>query len=777
MKQLLLLFLFLPQLVYLQPIPCEEDPPMMTPTCLEACIICDIDSFTGRHESNIPGEAPEDFCTFFVHNAQWIAFIAGSEELSVSMSVSNCQLGAGLEIAIYEAIDCENFRAISNCFGAMSSIGPGESGIVEVNEPLVVGQYYYLVMDGAMGDNCDWTLTVLEGSTQVAPLSIMPEISGPVNNCPEVVSTYTTPGVSGGTDYNWTLNGTSIGDEQSVDISWPGPGVFELCLDISNACDEAPQSCTTIVVESIPVTAYDIVLCEGECFTVNEDTELCEAGLFEFNFPTIEGCDSIVTVDLAIFESTTTQLDVAICEGDSLYVGTTPYFTTGTHVTILDNYLGCDSTVTLDLNLIVCEIEGESTAVPVVCNGEANGQINFQVENGTPPFSYVWEQLGSNETGTGNISAINTIVNIDNLVAGTYLINISDNFGNELVLIQEVTEPSILDLSLFASDYNGWNVSCDNGQDGSIEALPTGGVLPYSYLWSNGEQTSTINELTAGDYTVQLTDAGGCSLDAMISLNSAPELITSVDFINPDCDGANSGLVNVVSTSGGTTPYLYELNNSGFQENNQFGDLAEGLYTLSVEDANGCMTDTTSALEARVIPIIDAGADTVIDLAESILLSPVANVPLDSVIWSPTDGLSCTDCPFPKATPYFSTTYTLSVTSLDGCTTLDSVFIAVEDVRDVFIPNAFSPNNDGINDALFVYGGPEVEQILNFKVFNRWGSLIAENEDILPNSNQAAWDGRFNGEVLGADIFVWSAEILFVDGVIRTYSGDVLLLK
>ena len=80
----------------------------MTPTCAEACIICDIDGFTGRHESDVVGVLPDDFCTVVVHNAQWIAFQAASTDLTIRLTVSNCERGNGLELAIYKSDDCQN---------------------------------------------------------------------------------------------------------------------------------------------------------------------------------------------------------------------------------------------------------------------------------------------------------------------------------------------------------------------------------------------------------------------------------------------------------------------------------------------------------------------------------------------------------------------------------------------------------------------------------------------------------------------------------------------
>ena len=146
---LLICFVLYPFLLVAQPEPCT-DPPLMTSFCDDACIICDIDGFTGRHNATVVGQAPPGFageCTFVAHNMQWIAFIAGSTNLSVNMSVSNCEQGFGLEFGLYDGNDCQNFRRISNCFGgAAGIIGPGGSGTITNNEPLTIGQYYYIVM-------------------------------------------------------------------------------------------------------------------------------------------------------------------------------------------------------------------------------------------------------------------------------------------------------------------------------------------------------------------------------------------------------------------------------------------------------------------------------------------------------------------------------------------------------------------------------------------------------------------------------------------------------
>ena len=131
-----------------QPEPCI-DPPMMTSLCDDACIICDIDGFEGRHDGSTPGTGPPDFCTIIQHNIRWIGFIAGSVDLEINLAVSNCVQGPGLEIGIYEGINCENYQQVSQCWGAQTAVAEGTSKNFSNTVPLVIGQYYYLVMDGA----------------------------------------------------------------------------------------------------------------------------------------------------------------------------------------------------------------------------------------------------------------------------------------------------------------------------------------------------------------------------------------------------------------------------------------------------------------------------------------------------------------------------------------------------------------------------------------------------------------------------------------------------
>ncbi len=782
MKKLILTFFLisLPILLCAQPVPCD-DPPVMTSFCMDACIICDIDGFTGRHEASIVGEAPPGFageCTMVAHNMQWIAFIAGSENLRVNLAVSNCELNIGLEFGLYRGIDCDNFQRISNCFGGRTSIGPGQSGTIENIEPLVIGQYYYIVMDGGLADNCDWTFTVLDGITKSNPLETSGLMEGNFETCPDLEQLYTINAPEGATEFEWTLDGRNLGiNEPTIPVIYDRTGVFTLCVTAFNACEEAPPTCQTIRVTEIAPTFFEEKICVGDNFEV-ADTILNSTGNFEFHITTANGCDSVVFVDLEAVPSSFTDIGrVNICEGDVLPIAGEDFSTTGIHEKVLSNFLGCDSTISLDLFVVICNIQGQITPTPVACFGEALGSLDFMVTNGTPPFSYSWESLGGAINGNGMVENLNENITVNNLPIGTYLVSIDDGFGNQRILITEITQPPVLATTLQTSNFNDFNISCFAGADGSINIFPEGGTAPYTYVWADGATNQNRGQLSVGDYMVTVTDVMGCRVQAAVLLTAPSALNLMADFIDPNCDGLTTGRVVASNLTGGVAPYFYTLNDEGFSSSPEFDNLSEGTYTIDAEDANGCEVEQTGNLTAPIIPSINLGPDLTIELADEVQINPAFLASVETALWRADTGLSCYDCPMPIAAPVNATTYSVIVSSIDNCTATDSVLIRVLKVRDVFVPNVFSPNQDGLNDILFINAGPEVNNIQSFSIYSRWGEQVFLQENFVPNDIANGWDGRIANESLDSGVFIWQAVIDFIDGEQLIYTGDVALVR
>ena len=626
------------------------------------------------------------------------------------------------------------------------------------------------------GDRCDWTFDVVAGSTKVGELLTSGDIIGESEICADFSTTYSTTGVVGGTIYEWTVNGIpQTNSGQSIDLVFPNDGLYELCVTASNVCDTGPPTCETILVRTPETLELDINLCEGESFEVAGET-LTDAGDYEFHITTFNGCDSAIFVNVEVFQPVTQLIDINLCNGEEFFVGNNAYSQTGVYQNTLLTSEECDSIVTLDLFIIECEITGSTDFTPPICHGDANGILTFTIDNGTPPFNYDWSNITNPSiggTGTTNLFNNNEITGVP---AGIYEINIMDQFGNDVVLFQEVIEPSILSIEMEAVDLNGFNLSCDGGSDGTAIAAPSGGVPPYSYIWQNGDTQPTSSNLMAGDYNISVTDAVGCEEVAIINLTEPTPIDLNVQFIDSNCDGIETGVIMLDYVSGGTPSYSYALNNGSFSGNTAYNNLAPGNYEFIAMDANGCLESITGTTETPDIPIIDLGDDLIVQLGCDILI-PAVGTHIVNVQWTGGETLDCDTCLTPFAKPLDNSFYQVVVTSADDCTATDEININVDKVRNVYFPNAFSPNDDGINDIFFIGTGKAVDKINSLQVFDRWGELIYDATDLPANDPLAGWDGIFKNKKMNPGIFLWTAEVAFIDGEVERYGGDVVLIK
>jgi gliding motility-associated-like protein len=194
--------------------------------------------------------------------------------------------------------------------------------------------------------------------------------------------------------------------------------------------------------------------------------------------------------------------------------------------------------------------------------------------------------------------------------------------------------------------------------------------------------------------------------------------------------------------------------------------------------ANGC--DSTFILDLAVqegslsLPEIQS-----VEFGSSIRLNPTItnSGSLTVIAWSPQEGLSCTDCLSPLASPAQSTRYQLFVEDSNGCSYQATVFVAVDQNLRVYIPNVFSPNGDGSNDIFYpnIYG--PVERVETFRIFDRWGEQVFRQEDFQPNDPAFGWDGTFNGQLLNSAVFVYYLVVELENGGQEVIKGDVTLLR
>ncbi len=246
---------------------------------------------------------------------------------------------------------------------------------------------------------------------------------------------------------------------------------------------------------------------------------------------------------------------------------------------------GCQNTLEAEVTqppLMKLQLD---TVINVLCSGDNTGLVNISVEGGVPPYTYSW----SNGAQTEDIS---------NLTAGNYSITVTDVNGCTKSASTIVKQPQPFVASLIGVE----NIKCYGDTTGAININVLGGVRPYTYEWSNGASTQNLQGLTAGNYSVRITDANGCEQNLTTVITQPDQLVvTLVNVSDVSCAGGNDGIVNI-SVTGGTTPYQYQWSNGSVTQD--LNNVSSGTYAVQVIDANGCSDDNIEVTITEPEPLI-----------------------------------------------------------------------------------------------------------------------------------------------------------------------------
>ncbi|GJM33048.1 MAG: hypothetical protein DHS20C18_20490 [Saprospiraceae bacterium] len=311
----------------------------------------------------------------------------------------------------------------------------------------------------------------------------------------------------------------------------------------------------------------------------------------------------------------------------------------------------------------------------------------------------------------------------------------------------------------------------------TVEILSENG--PFDAWWSNGRNGHSATRLAPGEYTVTVTDFFGCqSVATAVVIVEEPEISAEINIDSISCFGETDGSIIVSNPSGGIAPYSYSLDGMNYQPSPIFEDQAAGQYQVWVRDAELCTALFPAELiEPDKLQVVLPQAYS-INFGDSLLLLPeIFGGQELTYSWQPGEGLSCNDCPNPSASPAKTTQYLLHIQNTQGCTATATTTISVEQHFQVYIPSAFSPNGDGVNEIIRIYAGSGVATIRSFRIFSRWGEMVHEVKDQFPNALTSAWDGRLDGKPMPVGVYVYKAEVLFVDGTREVFEGDFLLMR
>ncbi len=312
----------------------------------------------------------------------------------------------------------------------------------------------------------------------------------------------------------------------------------------------------------------------------------------------------------------------------------------------------------------------------------------------------------------------------------------------------------------------------------SAQLMPAGGV---SYLWSPGATLSCTNcpnpyafPKVKTLYTVIGTDINGCQDTATAEV----DLKTHVQSITGNGGEICQGETFTLNVSGART-YVWSpsANLDDYTSPNPKASPWETTKYRVVAYEGSCIPDTSHVdLVVHPKPTVTVrGENTIVAGTSADLLASGQHIV--RFLWSPSVTLSCETCSNPIASPYKTTTYTVKVFTKYEC--VDSAHVTIHvlcDESQLFIPNTFTPNGDGIND-IFMVRGTGISTLKSFRVYNRWGQVMYERTNVAVNEKEFGWDGNFNGAQLPPDVYVWTVEANCENGDLLKLKGDVTIIR
>lgn len=316
--------------------------------------------------------------------------------------------------------------------------------------------------------------------------------------------------------------------------------------------------------------------------------------------------------------------------------------------------------------------------------------------------------------------------------------------------------------------------------------IGTPGANGFTYVWSpaNFLSDSLVAQPVGkpplpASYVVTVTSTeSGCIDKDTVNITVFQPIEVTVSPDQTICEGQTVNLQAV----GAAATYSWSPV-QGLSRSNIANPIAAPKTTTTYQvvgfDGHQCFTDTGFIkVLVNPKPRVDVGPDVALSTGSTHSFTPTTQYgPIVSWQWSPANDLSCTTCSTPVVTIKKNMTYYARVTNEFGCVGIDSMNIKTFCLNtQVFIPNAFTPDGDGVNDLLMVRG-KGIAQVRSFRVFSRWGELVFEKTNFLPNDPAFGWDGRIRGTASPSEVYVYIADVICENNLINTYKGNVTLLK
>lgn len=534
-------------------------------------------------------------------------------------------------------------------------------------------------------------------------------------------------------------------------------------------------------------------------YTLNPGAVVNATGLFNNliagNYTIIatdaNGCTSVTQVTLTqpqVLDLTLISTTNITCHGgnDGLIVtnatgGTTPYLFTlypmainssvgsffnlhaGTYAVHVTDNKGCkDSVLNITLTEPPAIVFTSVTHQDILCYFDSTGSITVIAQGGTGNIIYsISPQIGNQ----------NTPGDFTQLVGNTYTVTATDASGCTATTVVTVNQ----NLQIVSSTIKFTQPICHGEINGAIEIVATGGVPPLTYSLNGSPFISPgyFPNLSAGQYVLQIKDAKECIADTIVTLTEPDKVGAQLNISNTICNTLDDGKLLAIGT-GGRADYTYYLRPGLYvNKTGKFENIKIGTYTLTVKDSSGCIFDTLINIGKPDNPLSvvftkkDIGC-----LGLGTEGSATANVWGGTApyvyMWN-TQPVQNEQTATDLRTGY----YVVTITDAIGCSITDSVYIEPGPCCDeLYIPNAFSPNNDGKNDVwrIITAAGIELKQLA---VYDRWGNMVWSTTD-----HTQGWDGNYRGKPMDIEtyFFIFRYKCM-ADGSDYLKKGDIILVR
>lgn len=511
--------------------------------------------------------------------------------------------------------------------------------------------------------------------------------------------------------------------------------------------------CDSIVIESqIPSPEYSISINNKSC-------DPLKAGIDTFRYKSLGGCDSVVIIVTELSTSTYTSQDSFICGLNKDYIDTLEFTTQNCDSFHIVSFKGLKRDTTI-INSITCDPSEAGIKIRTALG--INNCDSTIIEN-------IQLQSVQNYVST-KVSCYQLQKPIDTAVEESYL-------GCDSLIITHYILKAIDTTRIFQT-------TCDKSL-APLEILKLKGeycdsivVINRSYQPSivQNIQLTTCHKDSVSTDTLRYITAQRC--DSSIIIQKIYKAI-SFKYSHTDisCFGYNDSRFELLELNDAKEPIELIIDGNIYKNQKIISPLGKGIHTVFIKDQTDCVSDSLQFVINEPLELtVDLGPDIQLNRPENITLKDKSGNNYFNYQWLPSSLFNCDNCTNPVASIQVDTTIFLVVMDSNGCSATDTLNIRILKIGDVFAPNTFSPNGDGINDEFYLSGDENIS-VQYLRIYDRWGNLVFDR--INPKINQAhdGWNGLYKAQVLNPGVFVYSYSILSPNGDHIIRSGDLTLMK